>query len=77
MKTPAIIPSILFAATLSVPFGAYAVDFAKEPATETPVANAPAKGMNPCSCSHMEEKCGTSAKADHDRSRHLHPRDGK
>lgn len=84
MKTPKIFPAILFATALSMPFGAYAAG-EKDAAIE-----APAKGVKPHS--HMEEKTGVapkttqapageksgaSLKADKDKSKHFHPRDGK
>lgn len=88
MKLKYALPAILFATVSSLPAATHAADADKAPAADVQTDKPAAKKMKPHS--HMEEKMGVAPavsqmdnkpapeeKADKDKSKHLHPRDGK
>jgi len=92
MKLQAILPALLLATAASLSFGAYAAtDVDKPQATEAQAEKPAAKAKKMKPHSHVQEKSGMSQhmpsadtdaaagnpKADQDKSKHFHPRDGK
>ena len=90
MKQQSILAAILFAFVATLPLGAQAAaDADKAPATDMQAGKPMAKKMKPHS--HVQEKTGMpqntaeaapegksgKLKADKDKSKHFHPRDGK
>lgn len=90
MKLQAILPALLLATAASLSFSAYAAtDADKTQTTEAQTDKPVAKVMKVKPHSHMQEKTGVpqsmpaadaaegNPKADQDKSKHFHPRDGK